>query len=92
MNSYIKFKIQSFYSKILLMTIFGLLGQGLMGCTHRTKKNCSRKIPCRANKLSPGCAHNVMALMQWGVDELLHFCRKSLFPEISPMEEWCEQS
>ena len=43
MDSYIKFKIQSFYSKILLMTFFGLLGQGLMGCTIEPKKTVPEK-------------------------------------------------
>ena len=43
MDSYIKFKIQSFYSKFLLMTIFGLLGQGLMGCTIEPKKTVPEK-------------------------------------------------
>ena len=43
MDSYIKFKIQSFYSKILLMTIFSLLGQGLMGCTIEPKKTVPEK-------------------------------------------------
>ena len=43
MNSYIKFKSQSFHSKFLLMTFFGLLGQTLMGCTIEPKKTVPEK-------------------------------------------------
>ena len=43
MNSYINFKIQSFHSKILLMTIFGLLGQFLIGCAIEPQKTVSEK-------------------------------------------------
>ena len=43
MDSYIKFKLQSFHSKILLMTFFGLLGQTLMGCTIEPKKTVPEK-------------------------------------------------
>ena len=35
--------MQSFYSKILLMTIFGLLGQILMGCAIEPKKTVPEK-------------------------------------------------
>ena len=43
MNLYINFKIRSFYSKILLITFFGLLGQFLMGCAIEPKKTVPEK-------------------------------------------------
>jgi len=43
MNSYINFKIQNLHSKTLLITIFCLLGQVLMGCAIEPKKTVPEK-------------------------------------------------
>lgn len=43
MNSYIYFKVHSFHLKILLMAIFGLLGQILMGCSIEPKNSVPEK-------------------------------------------------
>jgi len=56
MNSYIKFKSQSFHSKFLLMTIFGLLGQILMGCSIEPKNSVPEKYRIGQIKFHQVCA------------------------------------
>ena len=56
MDSYIKFKIQSFHLKILLITIFGLLGQSLIGCTIEPKNTVPEKYRIGQIKFHQVCA------------------------------------